>query len=179
LLNFTRFEATWIKLFIRGCIVRADLRVRPLLGLGMKITLKTMGGYNRNDFAMNTEPIEKTDRLVSIDQYRGFASVLMVLVNFMGGINSVPAYLKHAHDIGLTLIDLIAPFFIFAIGLTYGISFRRRVTRDGWWKAVEHFLRRWLILFGIGALMVAAEIAFYDPTETNWVCSRQLGWPDC
>jgi predicted acyltransferase len=124
---------------------------------------------------MNTELIQKPDRLVSIDQFRGFAIVLMVLANFMGGINSVPAYLKHAHDIGLTLIDLIAPFFIFAIGLTYGISFRRRAARDGLWKAIDHFLRRWLALFGIGALMVAVEIAFYDPTETNWGVLQAIG----
>ena len=124
---------------------------------------------------MTTEPIEKPNRLVSIDQYRGFAIVLMVLANFMGGINSVPAYLKHAHDIGLTMIDLIAPFFIFAIGLTYGISFRRRAARDGLWKAVEHFVRRWLALFGIGALMVAAEIVIYDPAETNWGVLQAIG----
>jgi len=119
--------------------------------------------------------MEKTNRLVSIDQFRGFAIILMVLANFMGGINSVPPWLKHAHDIGLTMIDLIAPFFIFAIGLTYAGSFQRRVTRFGLGKAIEHFVRRWLTLFGIGALMVAAEIVIYDPAESNWGMLQAIG----
>ena len=119
--------------------------------------------------------MEKPDRFISIDQFRGFAIVLMVLANFMGGINSVPPWLKHAHDIGLTMIDLIAPFFIFAIGLTYAVSFQRRVTQSGWGKTIEHFVRRWLTLFGIGALMVAAEIVFYDPAESNWGVLQAIG----
>jgi uncharacterized membrane protein len=73
------------------------------------------------------------------------------------------------------MIDLIAPFFIFAIGLTYAGSFQRRVTRSGWGKTIEHFVRRWLTLFGIGALMVAAEIVIYDPAESNWGVLQAIG----
>jgi predicted acyltransferase len=112
--------------------------------------------------------IPKTPRLASIDQFRGFAILLMVLANFMGDVNSIPAWLKHAHDIGLTVIDLIAPFFIFAIGLTYRLSLQRRVAVQGWEPAVEHFVRRWLVLLGIGALLVTGEIIIYSPGETNW-----------
>ncbi len=107
-------------------------------------------------------------RLTSIDQFRGFAILLMVLANFMGDVNSIPAWLKHAHDVGLTVIDLIAPFFIFAIGLTYRLSLQRRVAGQGWGAAVAHFVRRWLVLLGIGALLVTGEILIYAPGETNW-----------
>jgi predicted acyltransferase len=71
-----------------------------------------------------------TKRIPSIDQFRGFAILTMVLANYMGGVSLIPAWLKHAPDIGLTVIDLIAPFFIFAIGLTYELSFHRRIERD-------------------------------------------------
>ena len=66
----------------------------------------------------------------------------MVLANYLGGIRVVPAWLKHAPDVGLTVADLIAPFFIFAIGLTYGLSARRRMQTAGKAKTVQHFLVR-------------------------------------
>ena len=62
-----------------------------------------------------------TNRISSIDWFRGFAILTMVLANYMGGVALIPAWLKHAPDVGLTVIDLIAPFFIFAIGLTFGL----------------------------------------------------------
>jgi predicted acyltransferase len=119
--------------------------------------------------------MQKPSRLLSIDQYRGFAIFLMVAANFMGGYNNIPAYLKHARDIGLTAIDLIAPFFIFAIGLTYASSLRRRISSQGLKAALAYFVRRWLVIIGLGALMVAGEIAFYDPTVTNWGVLQAIG----
>ncbi|MBE3065438.1 MAG: DUF1624 domain-containing protein [Spirochaetes bacterium] len=70
-------------------------------------------------------------RSEAVDKYRGLAIILMVIANHLADIASVPAGLKHAPDVGLTPIDLIAPFFIFAIGLTYGPSYRGRLSRDG------------------------------------------------
>ncbi len=99
-------------------------------------------------------------RLASIDQFRGLAIVLMVLANFMGGVNSVPAWLKHAPDVGLTFIDLIAPFFIFAIGLTYGLSYRRRLAHEGGWKTARHFTIRFIILIAVGLMLSAGENFF-------------------
>src|SRR5512140_710666 len=87
---------------------------------------------NRN---MSTSPQAGSGRLASIDQFRGLSIVLMVLANYLAGVTLVPAWLRHAPDIGLTVIDLIAPFFIFAIALTYGLSWSRRRARDGTQKA--------------------------------------------
>ena len=89
-------------------------------------------------------------RLPGIDLFRGLAIVLMVLANYLAGPAVVPAWLKHAPDVGLTVIDLVAPFFIFAIGLTFGLSARRRSQRDGWRAAAAHFALRYLALIGLG-----------------------------
>ena len=73
-------------------------------------------------------------RLDAIDQYRGFAILLMALADYLVGVKIVPAWLKHAPDIGYTVIDLIAPLFVFAIGLTFGHlvpAARRRVPACG------------------------------------------------
>ena len=48
-------------------------------------------------------------RLEAIDQFRGFAILLMILANYMNNVSLIPSWLKHSDDIGYTVIDLIAP----------------------------------------------------------------------
>ena len=92
-------------------------------------------------------------RLDSIDQYRGAAILLMVLADYLSHIQRVPAWLKHAPGgKGLTIVDLIAPLFIMAIGLTFKPSFQRRLDREGRRQTFFHFIRRFLALIGIGML---------------------------
>ena len=115
-------------------------------------------------------------RLPGIDLFRGLAIVLMVLANYLAGPAVVPAWLKHAPDAGLTVIDLVAPFFIFAIGLTYGLSARRRIARDGWRATAAHFALRYLALIGLGALLSTGEIFFgLDPSGVNWGVLQTIG----
>lgn len=97
-------------------------------------------------------------RIEAIDQYRGIAIILMVIANHLADIVTIPPWLKHARDVGLTPVDLIAPFFIFAIALTFGPSYRRRVGQGGMGRAWGHFLRRFLAIIGIGAIISAGEI---------------------
>jgi hypothetical protein len=102
---------------------------------------------------VNTHQKKTESRSVAVDQFRGFAILLMVLADYLSRIQPVPAWLKHAPSgVGLTLVDLIAPMFIFAMGLVYRPSFQRRVLRDGRRQAVLHFIRRFLAMIGIGAL---------------------------
>ena len=58
----------------------------------------------------------QTKRIEAIDQFRGLTIIGMVLANYLAGVRSAPPCLRHADDIGLTVIDLVAPFFIFEIG---------------------------------------------------------------
>jgi predicted acyltransferase len=115
-------------------------------------------------------------RLESIDQFRGFAILLMVLANYLAGVSWIPAWLKHAPDVGLTVIDLIAPFFIFAIGLTFGLSVRRRVSHEGWARTAWHTAGRYLGLLGVGALLSAGEIALgQSQSGTAWGVLQAIG----
>jgi uncharacterized membrane protein len=115
-------------------------------------------------------------RLPGVDLFRGLAIVLMILANFLAGPAVVPAWLKHAPDAGLTVIDLVAPFFIFAIGLTYGLSARRRSAHDGWRSTAAHFALRYLALIGIGALLSTGEFFFgLDPSGVNWGVLQAIG----
>jgi len=108
--------------------------------------------------------------------FRGFAILTMVPANFMVGIQIVPAWLKHAPDIGLTVIDLIAPFFIFAISLTYALSFHRRIERDGPFRTYSYFLTRYLAIIGLGAVISAGETASgQNPSGIDWGVLQAIG----
>jgi len=115
-------------------------------------------------------------RLEAIDQFRGFAILLMILANYMNNVVAIPAWLKHADDIGYTVIDLIAPMFVFAMGLTYGLSFRRRLERYGAWSTYQYFLTRYLALVGMGYLITLVwELSGIQPPNVNWGLLQALG----
>jgi predicted acyltransferase len=113
-------------------------------------------------------------RIASIDQFRGFAIVLMVIANFLAGVAMVPPALKHAPDVGLTVIDLVAPLFIFAIGLTYRLSLESRLARGGPFKAYMHFIVRFLAVAGIGAVFAAGESMMGEKAVT-WGVLQAIG----
>ncbi len=120
--------------------------------------------------------VAATTRLESIDQFRGFAVLAMVIGNFIAGIAYIPAWLKHTPDIGLTVVDLGAPWFIFAIGLTASLSAQRRVAADGWGKTIAHAFTRSMALVGIGSILSAGEIAFgLNPGGIDWGVLQAIG----
>jgi len=115
-------------------------------------------------------------RLEAIDRFRGFAILLMVLADYLADIVTVPAWLKHAPDIGYTVVDLVAPLFVFAMGLTFGLSFRRRAARAGLWSTYQHFITRNLALIGLGFLLtLAGDLTGVYPSTVNWGLLQALG----
>lgn len=121
-------------------------------------------------------PAPAKQRIKAIDQFRGFAIICMVLINYGTRIQSVPAWLKHAPDIGLNFPDLGAPVFIFAIGLTYRLSFRHRVERDGLSSTIGHFIRRYLAFLGMGAIISAGETALgFNTSGVDWGVLQAIG----
>jgi len=115
-------------------------------------------------------------RIASIDCFRGFTIIMMVFVNYLGGVLLVPGWLKHAPDIGLTMADIVAPAFIFAIGLTYKMSFDGRAAREGFNKTYYHFITRFLAITGIGAIFTGGA-ALIDKSEAigAWGVLQAIG----
>jgi predicted acyltransferase len=117
-----------------------------------------------------------TYRIPSIDVLRGFAILGMVLVNYAAGVRWIPAWFKHAPDVGYSFADLVAPLFIFAIGLTYVRSAQSRLQRDGAWKMTQHFITRYFAILGIGALFGAGEVLLhFDGQTINWGVLQAIG----
>ena len=123
-----------------------------------------------------SKPIASNERVDAIDQFRGFAIILMVVFNYLSGIESIPSWLKHVPDIGMNFPDLGTPVFVFAIGLTYGLSYRRRMERDDIKATLGHFLHRYLAFIGLGAIITAGQSVLGIKTELlDWGVLQSIG----
>ncbi len=97
-----------------------------------------------------------SERLESLDVFRGLSIAAMILVSTPGTWNAVYPQLDHALWNGWTLTDLVFPFLLFAMGAAVPFALaRRRGTRP----IGTHVARRALILFALGLLLNAIETA--------------------
>lgn len=115
-------------------------------------------------------------RVEAIDQYRGFALFIMVLGNAIVASGRSPWWLEHPPDVGFRIPDAFAPFFVMAIGLTFGPSLRRRAARVGASRALLHGLTRWgaLLLIGLGITGIEALLGA-NPSGILWGVLEALG----
>lgn len=73
----------------------------------------------------NTDTLQ-SQRLLSLDAFRGFTIALMIVVNDPGSWSHVYAPLLHAAWHGITPTDLVFPFFIFIVGVSIVLAFSKR-----------------------------------------------------
>ncbi|PWJ57743.1 uncharacterized protein DUF1624 [Dyadobacter jejuensis] len=67
--------------------------------------------------------ITKSTRLLSLDTLRGYTIAAMILVNFPGSESFVYHPFQHSHWNGLTFTDLIAPTFLFIVGVSIALAY--------------------------------------------------------
>lgn len=113
-------------------------------------------------------------RILSIDIFKGITVLVMVFLNSFHPYEDVPAWTKHAGEYGLTYVDLIATFFVFMYALNMNISYKRRIEKFGKKRAVLRYIRRSLILIGIGLVVTiyAGPEGFYF----RWGTLQVLGF---
>ena len=102
-----------------------------------------------------------SQRLTSLDAFRGFAIAGMLLVNNPGTWDPaiVPRLLLHAEWHGCTFADLIFPFFLFAVGMAMPFSdARKREQGFPFWKSIVIAARRALLLYLLGAFLKSASL---------------------
>ncbi|MCJ7582235.1 MAG: heparan-alpha-glucosaminide N-acetyltransferase domain-containing protein, partial [Candidatus Aminicenantes bacterium] len=93
----------------------------------------------------------KTDRLVSLDVFRGITIAGMILVNNPGSWSFIYAPLRHAKWHGWTPTDLIFPFFLFIVGVSITFSFSKRIENRAITSALYlKIIRRTVLLFTVG-----------------------------
>lgn len=70
---------------------------------------------------------KENKRLISLDAFRGFTIAAMIMVNNPGSGNHVYAPLLHKPWNGITITDLIFPFFLFIVGVSIALAYTKRV----------------------------------------------------
>lgn len=115
------------------------------------------------------EPIPATQRLVSLDAFRGAVMAFMIMVNNNGSERDAYAQLRHSEWHGWTLTDTVFPSFVWIVGVAITLSLGKRlaagVPRS---RLLLNALRRAAILFVLG-------IAVYAYPHFNLSTQRILG----
>ncbi len=103
--------------------------------------------------------LPKTQRLTSIDVFRGIAIAGMILVNNPGSWEHVYAPLLHAEWHGFTPTDFVFPAFVFIAGTSIAFSLAKYIKEQKPPQEVYlRLLKRCLILFALGLFLNASSV---------------------
>ena len=94
------------------------------------------------------------ERLKSLDTFRGISLVIMIFVNYGGGHYW---FFNHSKWSGLTVADLVFPWFVWIMGTAMAFSFRsinQQETRK--LKIFLKIVRRSIVLFALGLFVSSA-----------------------
>ncbi|KAL8149125.1 hypothetical protein AgCh_006216 [Apium graveolens] len=100
-----------------------------------------------NDAADPHHQNSSNQRLISVDVFRGFTVLLMILVDNAGG--AFPS-INHSPWFGVTLADFVMPFFLFAVGISVSLVFKRV---DDKRSATKKVILRTIKLFLLGLIL--------------------------
>ncbi|XP_047458205.1 heparan-alpha-glucosaminide N-acetyltransferase isoform X2 [Mugil cephalus] len=104
-------------------------------------------GAHANETGQSTAKAKPT-RLRSLDTFRGFALTVMVFVNYGGGGYW---FFQHAPWNGLTVADLVMPWFVFIIGTSVVLAFRSMQRKEvSRLQLLRKFSWRTAVLFLLG-----------------------------
>lgn len=123
-----------------------------------------------NTISAPPQQIKQSGRIASIDAFRGFTVLAMIFVIQVAGYTNLPLTMswfgsppvstfKHAGDainatgVGLTFTDLVAPFFVFIVGMALPLSKKRR--GSDWWK---HVTKRTFMLIALGVIYISLAL---------------------
>jgi len=110
---------------------------------------------------MSASSLSGDGRIASLDQFRGYTVLGMIIVNCIGGYAAVHAVFKH-NDNYFSYADSIMPSFHFAVGCSYRLMFLRRSATAGLLATRLRFVRRALALIAIAVLFFGAGGGFRD-----------------
>ncbi|KAK6805684.1 hypothetical protein RDI58_003469 [Solanum bulbocastanum] len=90
----------------------------------------------------NGSSIAQSGRLLSLDIFRGLTVVLMIFVEYAGGI--YPS-VNHSPWNGITLADFVMPFFLFIVGVSLALAYKNLpcrliATRKAIYRGIKLFI---------------------------------------
>ncbi|HEX5171204.1 MAG TPA: heparan-alpha-glucosaminide N-acetyltransferase domain-containing protein [Cyclobacteriaceae bacterium] len=97
---------------------------------------------------------QPANRLIFLDAMRGFTIAAMILVNFPGNEEYVFSPLRHTVWNGLTPTDLIAPFFLFIVGISIVLSYGKRLEKgDSKGDLYKKIFWRFVKIYALGIFL--------------------------
>jgi len=101
-----------------------------------------------------------TQRIRSIDVFRGITILVMIFVNDVAGVSGIPGWMKHkpADADAMTFVDVVFPAFLFIVGMSLPFAINGRLAKgEDFWKLQSHIIWRTVGLLILGVFMVNAE----------------------
>lgn len=106
-----------------------------------------------------------TQRLTSLDAFRGFTVAAMIMVNFPGNGDHVFFTLKHSVWNALSFTDLVAPFFLFIVGMSIHFAYSGKAGSDKP-KPYRKIVWRAFKIYAVG--MILNAMPSFDLTDLRW-----------
>jgi heparan-alpha-glucosaminide N-acetyltransferase len=103
-----------------------------------------------------------TQRIASIDIFRGLTILVMIFVNDLSGVDGLPWWTYHAHENEdvMTYVDMVFPFFLFIVGLSMPLAVTQRLKKNTTVGSLWlHVLSRSAGLIVLGLILANAEKA--------------------
>ncbi|WP_442589468.1 acyltransferase family protein [Pedobacter sp. AW31-3R] len=109
---------------------------------------------------------QNSNRLLSLDFFRGATVAAMILVNNPGDWGNIYSPLEHAVWNGCTPTDLVFPFFLFIVGVSIAYAMGSKKNDPALHRQIiMKALKRAFILFGLGIFLTLFPEIFTDPVE--------------
>ncbi|MBP6672543.1 MAG: DUF5009 domain-containing protein [Bacteroidetes bacterium] len=121
-------------------------------------------------------------RADALDALRGLAILLMVLSGSIHFANHLPAWMYHAQvpppDFkfiptlpGITWVDLVFPFFLFAMGAAFPFGLSKKIENGiARWKLIAQVIQRGLVLVAFAIFLQHTKPFLFsaDPQAADW-----------
>lgn len=119
-------------------------------------------------------------RLTSLDAFRGLVILAMTLVNYLAGVQNIPAWAKHLpqDQDGYTFVDVVFPGFLFIVGVAIPLALHKRMARgESLLSLLRRVFARSASLLFVGVIMVNSSYYSADATGLSknlWFLAAML-----
>jgi predicted acyltransferase len=113
-------------------------------------------------------------RILSLDQFRGYTVAGMILVNYIGDFSCIHPVFSH-HNTYFSYADSIMPSFHFAVGFALRLVLLKRLATDGAFQAYAKIVRRCLFLVLLSTVLELLEQAIDGHVGHYWKNCQEHG----
>jgi heparan-alpha-glucosaminide N-acetyltransferase len=110
-------------------------------------------------------------RILSVDIFRGLTIFVMMFVNDVASVKSLPWWTYHIPpgEQGITYVDVVFPAFLFIVGMMIPLAINKRLSqKTSVLRLLYHIVVRSLSLVAIGILIMNGRQLFPEASHINY-----------